>query len=180
MTEKTSKTVRGQILISDLIISMAVFLLLVAIAYEAYNRQTDRLSEWHVQTLADDAMQRGLSAVIDAQGNPTNWAAAGMTPLQDSLLALGSGDGIGSIDSFKLTTLASYFNSPTYYNATRLKMGLGYFDADVRVSEMDGTNISVMGSPPNSTSVVLAAGTRLAILDNRTVQVRLRVWKNQT
>ncbi len=179
--EKTCvASVRGQILISDLIISMAVFLLLVAIAYEAYNRQTDRLGEWHTRILADDAMQRGLSAIIDAQGNPSNWAAAGYTPLQASVLSLGSGEGGGRIDSFKLGQLAAYFNSPTYYNATRLKMGLGYFDADVRVSEMNGTNISVMGAPPNSTSVVVSAGTRLAVLDNRTVLVRLRVWKNET
>mgnify|MGYP001620080293 CR=1 FL=1 len=172
--------VRGQILISDLIISMAIFLLLIAIAYETYNRQTDRLGEWHTQVSANDAMQRGLSALIYAQGNPTNWAVAGYNPLQASVLAMGSGEGGGRIDSVKLGRLASFFNDSAYYNATRLKMGLGYFDADVRVSEMNGTNISVMGSPPTSSSIVLSAGTRLAVMDNRTVQVRLRVWKNQT
>ena len=159
---------------------MAVFLLLIAIAYEAYNRQTDRLGEWHTQVLADDAMQRGLAALVDAQGNPTNWAVAGYNPLQPSILSLGSGEGRGRIDSVKLGQLATFFNDPTYYDATRLKMGLGYFDADVRVSEMDGTNVTVMGSPPTSSSIVLSAGTRLAVLDNRTVQVRLRVWKNET
>lgn len=159
---------------------MAIFLLLIAIAYEAYNRQTDRLGEWHTQVSANDAMQRGLAAIIDAQGNPTNWAVAGYNPLQTSVLALGSGEGRGRIDSVKLGRLAGFFNDSEYYNATRLKMGLGYFDADVRVSEMNGTNISVMGSPPASTSIVLSAGTRLAVLDNRTVQVRLRVWKNET
>ena len=175
-----SRFARGQILISDLIISMAVFLLLIAIAYEAYNRQIDRLGEWHTQVLADDAMQRGLAAIVDAQGNPTNWAAAGYTPLQDSVLALGSGEGRGRIDDFKLGQLAAFFNDPSYYDATRLKMGLGYFDADVRVSEMNGASISVMGSPPAQSSIVLSAGTRLAMYENRTVQVSLRVWKNET
>lgn len=171
--------VRGQILISDLIISMAVFLLLIAIAYEAYNRQTDRLGEWHARVSADDAMQRGLAAITDAQGNPTNWAAAGYDPSQAAVLSLGAAEGRGRIDAFKLGRLAAFFNDSAYYNATRLKMGLGYFDADVRVSGLDGTNISAMGSPPTSSSVVLSAGTRLAAYGNRTVLVRLRVWKNE-
>lgn len=179
MQRKTATTFRGQILISDLIISMAVFLLLIAIAYEAYNRQTDRLGEWHTQVLADDAVQRGLAAIVDAQGNPTNWAAAGYNPLQASILALGAAEGRGRIDAVKLGRLAVFFNDPSYYNATRLKMGLGYFDADVRVSGMDGANITVMGSPPGSGSAVLSAGTRLAAYGNQTVLVRLRVWKNE-
>ncbi len=159
---------------------MAVFLLLIAIAYEAYNRQTGRLGEWHTQVLADDAMQRGLAAIADAQGNPTNWAVAGNNPSQSSILSLGAAEGVGRIDAYKLGRLAVFFNDASYYNATRLKMGLGYFDADVRVSGLDGTNISVMGSPPGSSSVVLSAGTRLATYGNQTVLVRLRVWKDET
>lgn len=174
-----SRFARGQILISDLIISMAVFLLLIAIAYEAYNRQIGRLGEWHTGVSADDAMQRGLAAIVDAQGNPTNWAVAGSNPLQSSIRSLGAAEGRGRIDAVKLGQLAVFFNDSDYYNATRLKMGLGYFDADVRVSGLDGTNISVMGSPPTSSSIVLSAGTRLAVYGNRTVLVRLRVWKNE-
>ena len=173
-------TVRGQILISDLIISLSIFLLLIAIAYEAYNRQTDRLAEWHTQILADEAVQRGLASIVDAQGNPTNWAVSGLNPGQSQLMAMGAGDGAGSIDQIKLTQMAVFFNSSTYDDGTLEKMGLGYFQGDVNVSELAGADIISMGLPPISSSIVLSSGTRVASYNGRAVLVRLRVWRNES
>ncbi len=168
---------KGQSVTVDFIISISIFMLLLAIAYSAWNRQVQNIGDTLLQGRAEEAAARGLEALTSSPGYPSNWAALNLTPNDTALLGIGAADAPGVIDPYKLTRLTALFNDSTYSSNTTLKMGLSPFAADARVAYLNGTNISVMGTAPNSSSVVLASGQRLASWNNNTVLVRVRVWQ---
>jgi hypothetical protein len=175
-----SRQLRGQIVISDLIISMAVFLMLLVIAYEAWNRQVERLGEWRDSANAQDALRRGLDSLTSAAGHPYNWAVLNQTPNESGILALGAASSPGRLDELKMGTLAQWLNSSAYYNSTRSKMGIMPYRAQASVRELDGTLLYGMGEAPGENAAVLASGQRLAVFESRTVLVRLSLWRNET
>ncbi len=171
---------RGQIVISDLIISMAVFLMLLVIAYEAWNRQVERLGEWRDSANAQDALRRGLDALTRSPGHPYDWAVLNQTPNESGILALGAASSPGRLDALKTGAIAQWLSSASQYNATRSKMGVLPYRAQASVRELNGTQIYSMGEAPGAGASVMASGQRLAVYEGRAVLVRLSLWRNET
>ncbi|MDE1798240.1 MAG: hypothetical protein KGH63_02445 [Candidatus Micrarchaeota archaeon] len=167
---------RGQSITVDFIVSISIFMLLLAVAYSVWNTNVQRMGDQLLQGRAEDAARRGLASIIESPGYPTNWAALNITPDNSTLLGMGAASSYGVIDPYKLGRMAAIFNTTAQYNYTLLKMGLAPFQADVRVYYLNGTNISVMGAPPNASGVVQASGARLAQWMGNPVMVRVRVW----
>ncbi|MCL6089362.1 MAG: hypothetical protein M1530_04350 [Candidatus Marsarchaeota archaeon] len=175
-----ARRLRGQVVISDLIISMAVFLMLLVITYEAWNRQVERLGEWREQAGAQDALRRGLDALTRSPGHPYSWAVMNQTPNESGILALGAASSPGRVDALRMGMLAQWLNSSDYYNATRSKMGVSPYRAQASVRELDGSQLYSMGEAPGDGAIMLASGQRVALYENRTVLVRLSLWRNET
>lgn len=172
---------RGQSITIDFIISISLFLLLLIIVYASWVRQVDRLGDELLARQAQEAAARGLSAIVDSPGFPSDWAVLNLAPDDPALLGLGAAESPGRIDDFKLARLSVLYNNSDYANLTRQKMGLGAFFADVAIRlASNSSNVSVLGSAPNSTSIVLASGTRVATYKNSTALVRVRVWRSLT
>lgn len=173
-----SKYSKGQTVVIDFILSISVFILLLVVFYSVWMRTLDRMGDSVLQAQADEAARRGLSALVDSPGFPSNWAAQGLLPSDSALLGLGGADAPGVLDIGKISNLSADFNDSSLYNATRLKTGLSPFEADVRVYYPNGSDISAMGASPAAGATIWASGQRIATLGNETVLVRLRVWRN--
>ncbi|MFH1306844.1 MAG: hypothetical protein ABIH83_04300 [Candidatus Micrarchaeota archaeon] len=169
---------KGQSHMVDLIISVSVFMILLVIIYSAWFRTIDTTADEILQFRADEAAERATVSLTKSPGFPSNWAAKNISPSSSDLKGIGIASSYGVIDPTKLEILEYYFNNSAYYNSTKQKMGISPFNGDVRVSYLNGTNISVMGSPPVVSEMVLATHQRLAVYKNNTVIVRVRVWQS--
>lgn len=172
-------TKKGQSLSVDLVISMAIFMLLLAIAYLSWEHAITGEAENYSQMRADEAASRALRSISKSPGIPSSWASQGLNPDSASLLGIGAASSYNTIDEFKLAKLAAYFNSTIYSNKTKSLLGIQPFNADIRISYFNGTDISTMGSPPNSASIVLSSAQRVAIYKNESAIIRVRIWDIQ-
>lgn len=175
--KKAHKNAMGQIVISDLIISLAIFLMILVIAYQAWNQQIERISEWRTQARAADALRRSLDSITNSPGHPSNWHALNKAANESDILSIGAAANYGVIDPLKLQKMAEWLNSQ-YYNATLLKMGLGTYQLSASVNEMNGTVIYSMGQAPSGEAIILSSGQRLAVYQGRAVLVRVVLWRS--
>jgi len=167
---------RGQSLTVDLILSISIFMILLAVAYLSWEDGRTSALERQEQVRADEASSRALRALAKSPGIPSSWASQGLTPDSASLLGIGGASAYNEIDEFKIAKIAQYFNSSTYSNITKSRLALSPFEADVRISYLNGTDISTMGEPPGSQAIVLSSKQRVAIYKNESAIIRVRVW----
>lgn len=170
----------GQVQISDLVVSLAVFMMLLIIVYITWYRQVDISSGQLLDFRSSQAAERALISIINSPGFPSNWASQGLLPTSPSLLGIGAAESYGNIDPTKLAIMGQYFNSSDYGNSTRLKMGISPFEGDVKITYLNGTNISIMGAGPASSDIVLSSRQRVAAYQGKPVLVRVRIWQNES
>ncbi|VVB56891.1 Uncharacterised protein [uncultured archaeon] len=172
---------RGQIVISDLIVSLGLFVVLVVVAYQAWNQQISDVGDWRAQANAQEALRRGLDALTRTPGHPSNWAAAGLSPSSGSVVSMGAAQSDGVLEPYKLGRLAQYLGGyGAAANDTRAKMGLGAYQADGGVRLLNGSSILSFGNAPGGRAYVAATGQRMAMYDGQPVLVRLRIWRNDS
>jgi len=165
---------RGQVHVIDFVVSMSAFMLLVVFAYSLWAGAAQRSSDALDSRIAADAANRALNSVLFSTGEPSHWAS--------NATAISGVRGIGCasspyvLDRAKLAAARSFYNATATYNATKEKMGVGSFDADIRVLYPNGTAAYALGNPPGANSTVLASSARQGLLDNQAVWVRVRVW----
>jgi len=161
----------------DLVISITIFMSILAILYGGWYVKIDNSSQDLAEFRAQVAARKAINALTNSPGFPSNWAAMDLSPNSDALKGIGLADSKGQIDEVKLTALAYYYNySPTYGNS-KLKMGLSPYDADIRIYYSNGANVTNLGVPPTSANTVLASLQKSAIYRNETVFVRVRLWE---
>ncbi|PIT84497.1 hypothetical protein COU37_03145 [Candidatus Micrarchaeota archaeon CG10_big_fil_rev_8_21_14_0_10_45_29] len=158
---------------------MSIFMLLLAIAYLSWEDGRASALEKQVQVQADEAASRALRAIAKSPGIPSSWASQGLTPDSASLLGIGAASAYNEIDEFKIAKIAQYFNSSPYSNITKSRLGLSPFEADVRISYLNGTDIATMGAPPGASSIVLSSKQRIAVYKNESAIIRVRLWNIQ-
>lgn len=168
-------TKSGQIHVIDFVISMSAFMLLVVFAYSLWAGAAQRSADALDARLAADAANRALNSVLFSTGEPSHWAvnATSIT----SVRGIGCADSPYVLDRVKLGAATALYNASASYNATKEKMGIGSFDADIRIVYPDGTAAYTFGAPPNINSTVLSSAAREGLLDNRVVWVRARIWR---
>ena len=168
---------KGQTTLMDLVISIAIFMALIAILYGAWFTKIENSSQDLAEFRASVSAQKAMNALINSPGFPSNWAAQNLSPNSDSLKGIGIAESKGAIDEYKLQILQYYYNSSSTYNNSRLKMGIAPYNADIRIYYLNSTNISVMGSPPSSEDAIAASMQKSAVYKNQTVLVRVRLWE---
>ncbi len=170
---------RGQIHVIDFVVSVSAFMLLVAFAYVLWASTVDKLGGGLEERSASWAANRAMLAIVYSTGEPSGWAVNISTPGDSGLKAIGTASSPYVLDRTKLLQAASFYNSSLTYNATRVKMGIAPYDADIRIMYPNGTSAYVFGTPPNSTHIVLASASRQALLGTDLVWARVRIWKPQ-
>ncbi len=169
---------RGQIVVTDLIVSIAIFVILIVIAYQAWNQQIDNLGTWRSQANAQDALERGLDSLTRSGGTPSNWAALGLDPTRNETISVGCAQSYGELDPFRLERVASFLNrSNETANDTRTKMGLGPYMMDASVRYLNGTQIMHLGNATGAGGMVSASGQRMAMYRGVPVLVRMSLWR---
>jgi type II secretory pathway pseudopilin PulG len=172
-----NNTKKGQSIIADLMVSLAIFMILMVIIYFSWSTNVSKINDTYQVYRGENSAQRALDAITKSPGFPSNWAVNSLTPDQSELKGLGCAQGYNRLDSQKLSNLNTLLTS--HYNDSRQKLGIGIYDADIKVSYLDSSTIYTMGtSPSSSTSTVLATKSEIATLDGQPVLVRVRVWKN--
>jgi len=177
ISQSRNSAKKGQTTLLDLVISLSVFMAIIAILYSAWFVKIDNSSQDLKEFRASIAAQKAMNALVESPGFPTNWAAQNLSPNSDSLKGIGIAESKGAIDERKLIVLQYYYNSTQSYNNSRLKMGIAPFNADIRISYLNSTNISIMGSAPAASDTILASLQKSAVYKNQTVLVRVRLWE---
>ena len=170
---------KAQIVMSDLIISLGIFLLLMAVAYSAWSRTADQLSQWDEDTKAQIALDQGMIALTQAPGHPSDWALLNVGADSGTIQSLGLVQRPGVLDPVRVDRLAVFLNGDEVsYNNTVKKLGLSPYQVDIRISTPEDQLIVAMGHAPTE-GVVSGTARAMAIYPNQTmVQVRLRLWRN--
>ncbi len=173
------KTKIAQVMISDFIVSLSVFMLVLMLFYVTWTRNVDAMGEELLRERALQAAQKGMDALTLSPGFPSNWAVMGLASPGDAALGgIGTAQSPGNLDEVKMAQLAAWLGNPNNHNATLKKMGIGPYDADVGLSLTDGgTQIYYMGYGPQSDAQVLASAQRLVVYANKSATVRIRVWR---
>ena len=168
---------KGQTTLLDLVISISIFMAMLAVLYGAWFVKIENSSQELIEFRASLSAQKAMDALTASPGFPSNWAAQNLSPNSASLKGIGIADSKGSIDDCKLRVLEQYYNSSDAQNNSKIKMGIAPFNADIRIYYPNSTNISVMGSPPANTDSVAASMQKSAVYKNQTVLVRVRLWE---
>ncbi|MFH0927523.1 MAG: hypothetical protein V1822_02990 [Candidatus Micrarchaeota archaeon] len=169
---------KGQITTIDLVLSISVFMVLLAIIYGAWHVKIESAASDISEFRASIAAQKALNSITNSPGFPSNWAVENLDPNSDSLKGIGAAFAHGEIDATKLAALQADYADPSKYENTKLKMGLEPFDADIRIYYITGVDLAVLGSPPASGSRVLASVQKGATYNQQPVMVRVRVWQS--
>lgn len=170
-------TKKGQTIIADLMISLAIFVLLLIIVYFSWISNVGELNEDYQRFKGEMAAQKALDSITKSPGFPSNWAVEEISFDSSDLKGVGCAQGYNRLDALKLSRLNISFSSGSDYNASKLKMGVGIYDYDVKISNLDTTEIYNMNSLPSTNITVLATKSKIASLDGEPVIVRVRVWK---
>jgi len=177
---QNAQTKKAQIVMSDLIVSMGIFLLLLIVAYSAWERQADQLAQWNEQTQAQQAIERGMMALTQSPGRPTNWALLGVTPQDEDIISVGLAQRPGVLDPMRVNMLAEFLDGTDLeYTSTQKKMGLAPYQVEVHVADTNGQTIVSAGKSPTS-GTVSGTARSVAWYNQSMVQVRLTIWRNDT
>lgn len=169
---------KGQIQMVDLIISIAVFVLMIVIVYSAWQKTVQQAADAASEFRAQQSAINAANAIVLSPGNPAQWEALSSAPDSAQIYSLGGAKEQYVMSSEKISALAGYFNNAAYYDDTKLKLGIGAFDADIRISYLEtGTLIAQMGNSPSSEDIVAYTHSKLAIYENRPAIVRVRIWQ---
>lgn len=168
---------KGQIYVIDFILSVSIFMLLMVFAYSGWANSISNAGGDLENRQAYTASAQVLSSVIDYGGVPSVWAINASDPSASWLKGIGCASTQGVLDPVRLLAANTFFNSSTYRNDTKSKLGFGQFEGDIRVQRQDGSFAYVFGTPPNSSHVVLASESRVALLSEQPVWVRVRLWR---
>lgn len=169
---------RGQIVTIDFIISLSLFMILLAIAYSMWLSSSLREADGLEQLKAERAASRVLTSMALSYGEPPNFASNSSLsdPSSASLSSIGCASAPHILDRAKLAATSSYFQSANNASALQ-KLGFGQFLGNITVAYQNGSAAYAFGSPLVSGDILLASGSRLALLGNETVSVRVLVWK---
>ncbi|GEM_PF-7022704 len=168
---------RGQIYVIDFILSFSIFMLLIVVSYASWSSGVGRAGDDLEARGAYAAASSALSSVIDYGGFPSGWAINATDPSAAWLKGIGCASRPGVLDPIRLSAANAFFNTTSYKNATKAKLGFGRFDGDIHVQSQSGAYLNIFGAAPDSNQTVLASASRMALLDGQTVWVRVRVWR---
>jgi hypothetical protein len=177
MFSQTRSTKKGQTIIADLMVSLAIFILLLVIVYMSWMNNVSQINQDYTGFKGEIAAQKAIDSITKSPGFPSNWAAQGLSPSSSSLKGLGCAQGYNRLDALKLSKLNTSFSTSSDYNASRLKIGVGAYDIDINISYLNTTGIYSLNSLPDSNITVLATKSEFASLDGEPVLVRVRIWQ---
>jgi hypothetical protein len=166
---------RGQILTTDFIVSIALFLAALLIFYLVWTN----LSYSYWESMADKDMQVALLAASDSllltPGAPVGWEFGS----QFSATSYGFATSPNMVSSAKIGALNLAMNSD-YYSAKNI-MGVGRFDVFITIERAnDSVTIYSFGNFTKQGAVQVSSATseRLAVLDGvELVRVKVDIWR---
>lgn len=170
---KQSRASKGQILSTDLVISLSLFLGALLIFMLAWSSMS--YSYWEQK--ADTDMQSALLSISDSlvysQGTPSDWEFSSGLNASSFGLAVSR----NTISARKIAALQSIFSSN--YSLAKERAGAGRFDISVSIKDLSGSQIYGFGSVANFTDrqVSAAGAERLAIMDGKLVKVSVQLWR---
>jgi hypothetical protein len=173
-SERVSR-MRGQILSTDLVVSLSLFLGAIMIFFITWSM----LSYSYWENKADTDMQSAMLAISDtlvlSPGSPTDWEFGPV----DSAASFGLASSKNELSALKIASLQSFFANN--YTQAKVNMGSGTFDIYVTINRQDGTVLYSFGRTANFTNrqVVAASSDRLAILDDELVDVKVSLWRTK-
>jgi hypothetical protein len=171
---RVSRT-RGQILSTDLVISLSLFLGAIMVFFISWSM----LSYSYWESKADMDMQSAMLSISDAlvlsPGSPADWEFGTV----DGASSFGLANGKNELSRLKIASLQSFFANN--YTLAKVGMGSGTFDIYVAVNRQDGTVLYSFGRIADFTDrqVVSASSERLAILDGELVDVKVSLWRTK-
>lgn len=172
----------GQIFSLDFIIAVIAFAAILtasAVVWDYTAKKTDAAEKRNGLELASMNI---LSALMETQGNPSNWSSLQLQNFNSSnVFSIGFAknythgldfDGSWIIDGGKI----HYINSSTY-NAAKNILGLEGYEFNLTLRTYNGTgfvfNYSVSGEFGNASNIV--KHTRYAMIDGKKAEISLKV-----
>ncbi len=174
MMEIPKKT-KGQLLSTELIVSVSLFVASLGIFLLTWNY----LTRSYYSEAADRDMQFALAGVSDmaalSQGDPADWEYT----VRENASAFGLASSENVLSPTKLSALQS-LNS-THYQDVLERMGVGRYDLFIKVQSQNGTTLYSFGMPPNmlDESVSSATMDRTMLLNDSVVTMRVQLWRTK-
>ena len=166
------KTKKAQIQITDLVLSLAIFLILLGFIYILIYNRIYTFQEQINKTHADIVLDNLMVLILYSPGWPTDWAAKQLSPSSVELKTIGCAQGPNEIDENKLNRLFEIYDN----SYTKQKLGLGRFDADINISYLNGTNIKYIGNLPANKQIIVLKKT-YCIYNNTIAKIVMRIWE---
>lgn len=170
-----SSRMRGQILSTDLVISLSMFLAALLIFMLVWS--TISYSYW--ESMADIAMQSALLSMSDtlvlSSGSPAGWEFSGA-----NATSYGFAISRNVISRAKLSAISRDFYEN--YHDSKERIGAGRFDVWVSVESAEGgARLYGFGRLPagGGQQFSTASMERLCLLDGQLVKVRLQLWRQK-
>jgi len=167
-----SKTKKAQIQITDLILSLFIFLILLGFMYIVIYNRIYFAQEQIDKTHADIVLDNLLLSILYNPGVPTDWAAKQLNPSDLRLKAIGCAQAPNEIDEFKLQRLSEIYDD----NYTKQKLGLGRFDADINISYLNGTTAQYIGNLQANKQIIGLKKT-YCVYNNTIAKIVIRLWE---
>lgn len=165
----------GQILSTDLVISLSMFLAALLIFMLVWS--TIAYTYW--ESMADIDMQSALISVSDvlvfSPGSPAGWEFS-----QANASSYGLSASKNKLSGSKLSALSSAFYSN--YSDAKERVGAGRFDIYVSVETAEGgPQLYGFGRLPSGSGqqISTASAERLAMLDGALVKVKVQLWRQK-
>ncbi|MCX6770337.1 MAG: hypothetical protein NT051_06740 [Candidatus Micrarchaeota archaeon] len=166
---------RAQMLSTDLIISLSLFLAAMLIFLFIWSSIS--YSYWEQRSELD--MQTALISIADAQalspGIPSDWEVSS----QENATSFGLAVSKNVLAGEKVRKMQSLFHSD--YSLMKERAGAGRFDVFISISDSSGATLYSFGRLANFTDrqISSASAQRLCLLDGQTVTLKVMLWRTK-
>ncbi len=165
---------KGQLFSGDLMVATVVFMLSLSLVFVIWQTVSDDISNAEELRAMEKLTSEFSEQLIRTPGAAEDWRYFNVRIT-----------GMASDDRFINLTKAEWFielMNGTNYDKNRYKAGIGSYDFWVNVTDLDGSVVSVRGTPfvtgkapVNETTKI--AVTRTAILGGTIVRFNMVVWR---
>jgi type II secretory pathway pseudopilin PulG len=163
------QTKKAQIQIIDLIISLAIFFILLSFIYFSLENSIQKIKKEQKLIEAKKTAKNLLENIIYNVGVPTNWAL--YNELNSTIKSIGCAESYGVLDEYKIKRLSGVYNQ----NLTKQLLGLIEFDGDINISYINGTNLYYIGNYQQN--YIITMDEAYATYKNDTIKVLVRIWE---
>jgi len=185
-----NKSRKAQFFSSDLVIAIIIFIILMTTIIWLWEYTHERIFSSEKTAQIDISARIAISSLIETQGNPKNWSlfpANEFTEANVHSIGLGKtqyldGNNQWSLDSQKISRLASYTDTNSSYSTTKKILGLSNPDYEfyLAFNKWNGSSFAYYSSSgisasANSTGIISIE--RYALIDGEKAIITLMMWK---